>query len=194
MARQEEQARQQKIRQGTQSINSLFGQFDDKFFDKRQKAFIDYARPQLDDQRGDAEKQLTYHLARSHLLDSSVRGEKAADLQKTYDLNAQQIADQARADATGSRNQIEDARANLIATLNATGDATGASNAAMARATALSATPAYSPLSGLFAEFMGGLGQQAAFERANAYSGGQTGARYDTGLFGPRTGAVRVTG
>lgn len=195
-ARADEQKRQAEIRGGTARINSLFdSQFNDDFFNKRRDAFIDYARPQLDDQYGDAQKELTFALARGGLLNSSVRGQKAGDLQQRYDLNAQSLADEAMAEANKARGSVEDARSNLIAMLNATGDAAGASNAAMARATALSQPASYSPLSQLFADFTGTLGTQAALERANYYSGGASGApRYQTGLFAPRSGAVRVSG
>jgi len=193
LAREEEQKRQEKIRQGTSRVNEIFdGQFDDNFFAGRRKAFLDYASPQLNDQYGDASKELTFSLARNGTLDSSVRGQKAGQLQKLFDLNKQQIADQALANEGGSRNAIEDARSNLIATLNATGDAQGAANSALARSSALSQPAAYSPLSNLFADFTSGLGTQAALERANYYSGGQTGVRYQTGLFAPKTGSVQV--
>ena len=42
-----------------------------------------------------------------------------------------------------------------------------------------------------FADFTAGLGTQAALERANYYSGGQTPVRYSTGLFAPKN-AVAV--
>lgn len=191
-ARKDEEKRQAEIRAGTSRVNDIFGQFNDNFYDGRKQAFLDYASPQLEDQYGDAQKQLTFSLARNGTLDSSIRGEKVGDLQKAYDLNKQQIADQALASSTDARNATEDARANLIATLNATGDATGAANAALARSSALSKPAAYSPLTSLFADFTSTLGTQAALERANYYSGGQTGARYSTGLFAPSSGAVKV--
>jgi hypothetical protein len=192
-ARQAEEKRQAEIRAGTTRVNDIFKQFDNGFFDSRQKAFADYANPQLEDQYGDAQKQLTFALARNGTLDSSIRGEKAGELQQSYDLNKQQIADQALASSTEARNATEDARANLIATLNATGDAKGAASAALARSSALSKPAAYSPLTNLFADFTSTLGTQAALERANYYSGGQTGVRYNTGLFAPSSGAVKVS-
>lgn len=192
-ARQDEQERQQRIREGTSSINDTFdSQFNDGFFGNRRKAFLDYASPQLEDQYGDAQKELTFALARNGTLDSSVRGAKTGELQKKYDLNKQMLADQALASETDARNAVEDARSGLIVSLNATGDATGAANSALARASALSKPAAYSPLSQLFADFTGTLGTQAAIERANYYSGGQTGGRYSTGLFAPNSGAVVV--
>lgn len=186
--REDEQARQQRIRQGTGRIDEIFGQFDDDFFGERRKAFTDFATPQLQDQYGDAQKQLTFALARNGTLDSSVRGQKAGELQKEYDLTKQQVADQALASETDARNAVEDSRANLVAMLNSTGDAQGAANMAMNRATALSKPTPFSPLTGLFSSFTQGLGQQAALERANYYSGGATGSRYNTGLFTPGGG------
>lgn len=193
-ARADEAARQKAIREGTTRVNSIFdSQFNDDFFTGRRNAYLNYAGPQVDDQYGDATKKLTFSLARSGLLDSSVRGQKVGELQKTYDLTRQQVGDQALASEGDARNSIEDARANLISTLNATGDTQGAVNSAMTRASVLSKPAAYSPLTNLFADFTSTLGTQAALERANAYSGGQTGVRYNTGLFAPNSGAVKVT-
>lgn len=260
LARQEEQARQQRIRDGTERINSIFdggavgegaisadavfdpdatyynadgsvwspssspnsiadmfgGEsvsdpssqfaelvrsgklfsgvgnrdgFNDDFFHDRRNSFIDYASPQLEQQYRDAGEELTFALARGGLLDSSARGEKAAELQRLYDLNKQKVADDALSFENRSRTAIEDARANLITTLNATGDAEGAANAALARSSALSQPDTYSPLGQLFADFTAGLGVQAAQERAFAASGGSYAPRYDTGLF---SGAGRV--
>lgn len=163
------------------------GGFSDQFYSDRRKAFLDYANPQLDEQYGEANKQLTYSLARSGLLDSSVRAEKGAELQKKYDLNKQQIADQALSYETEARTNVEKARSDLITMLNATGDAEGAASSALARSQALSAPQAFSPLTQLFADFTGGLAQQAGYERANALGGSGVGqpqiGRYNTGLF-----------
>jgi len=173
------------------------GGFDDDFFSGRRQAYLDYASPQLEDQYAQAQKDLTFALTRGGLLDSSVRGDKVAELQKKYDLNKQQIADQAIASETDARNAVESGRADLIGMLNATGDAQGAANSAIARASALSQPAAYSPLTSLFADFTAGLGTQAALERANAYAGTGVGqsqiGRYNTGLFPANPNAIRYT-
>ena len=185
-ARKEEQARQQEIRQGTRRVNNIFdNQFDKPFFREQRRNFIDYANPQLENQYGDAQKELTFSLARGGNLDSSTRGEQVSELQKLYDLNKQKVADDARAYATTARQNVEDARSGLITTLQATGDAQGAANQAISRAGVLSQPPSYNPLTDLFAQFTSGLGTQAALEKANAYSGGQVPVRYNTGLFSP---------
>ena len=195
-ARADEQARQERIRKGTASIGSLFdSQFNDQFFDKRRDAYINYAVPQLDDQFGDAKKQLIFALARSGLLDSSSRGSQTAKLDKRYSLGREEIASKGLAEATGARNSVEDARSNLIAMLKATGDDQGAAQASNARAPALSKPAAYSPLSQIFTDASSALSQQIALERAYALSGGATAApRYSTGLFSSNPGAVVVRG
>lgn len=158
--------------------------FNDDFFKGRREAYSGYATPQLEDQYGDANKELTFALARAGQLNSSARGQKAGELQQLYDLNKQEIGDKALSYETQARTAVEDARGNLISTLNATGDAEGAASSALARSAALTQPAAYSPLGQLFADFTNGLGVQAAQERS--YAAGGPAPRYDTGLFGGR--------
>lgn len=169
---------QGKLYSGTTSK----GGFNDAFFKGRRDAYVNYAMPQLRDQFGKAGKELTFALDRSGLLDSSVRGQKMSELQKLFDTNEQQVKDKALSSETQARTAVEDARANLIATLNATGDAEGAANSALARSTALSQPEAYSPVGQMFTDFTAGLGTQAAAERSFAAGGPKP--TYNTGLFG----------
>lgn len=155
--------------------------FNDDFFNGLKQSYLDYADPQLEDQYGDANKQLTFALARSGNLDSSARAEKQSDLQKLYDTQKRAVADKALGYETSSRNSVEDARANLISTLNATGDQQGAVNSALARSSALSQPPAYDPLGQLFVDFTNGLGIQAAQERSQAAGGPSS--KYNIGLY-----------
>jgi hypothetical protein len=181
-ARRAEDKRQADIRRGTKDINATFdSQFGDKFFNKQGKAYRDYAMPQLETQRADAAKELTFSLARSGLLDSSSRSNLEAELQRTYDLQRQDIADKAQATANQARTSVEDARTNLITTLTATGDAKGAAQGAINRAQTLAQPQAYSPLASLFANFTAGLGTQAAAERS--FNAGGARPTYVTGLF-----------
>ena len=193
-ARADEEARQARIRQGTESINKTFdSQFNDDYFKSRSDSFLNYANPQLNDQYTKAQKELTYALDRSGTLDSSVRAEREAELQKLYETNRRSVADQALGYGSQARNSVEDARAGLISTLNATGDATAASSQAINRAQALSQPDTYSPLAQLFTTFTSTLGQQAANERAGAMSGGAYGGAYNTGLFGTNKKSVQVS-
>lgn len=193
-ARADEEARQARIRAGTQQVDDIFGSnFTPESYTARRTAYTDYATPQLEDQYANAQKELTFALTRGGNLDSSVRGQKVAELEQLYGKNKQQVADQALSYENTARSSAEDARADLIRTLNATGDAEGAASSATNRAQILSAPDQYSPLGNLFTDFTSALGTQAALERANTLSGGAIKPKYNTGLFGTPSGAVRVT-
>lgn len=192
--REQEQARQERIRKGTKSINETFGQFDDTFYDGQKQAYLDYAMPQLEDQRGEAAKDLTFALARSGQLEGSARADLAAQLQKQYDLQAQNVADQALDYRTKAQTNVENARTDLVSTLNATGDAQNAANSAIARASALSQPAAFNPLTSLFADFTGALGTATAAERARQYGWGTNGGTYGASLYGNSGKSVQVQG
>lgn len=168
------------------------GGFNDAYYDGIAQSYLDWANPQLEKQHTDANRSLVYDLARGGKLDSSTRATKGAELQESYDLNQQQIADKALGVKNEAKGSVEDARAALISQLNATGDATGATNAAINRMSALS-QPAgnYSTLANMFADFTGALGTNYAAERAYAASGGASAKGY-TPVFGAKSNAVTV--
>ena len=167
------------------------GQFGDAFYKGRRQSYIDYATPQLDQQHDDANRELTFSLARSGNLQSSARADLASRLQQKYELNKQNIKDQGLSYETQARSAVEDARANLITTLSATGDVEGAANAAIARSKALSQPAAYSPLTQLFTDFTGTLGTQYAQDRSAALGGTTAGG--GVSLNPISSGAVKVT-
>lgn len=190
-ARADEQARQEKIRSGTEQINSLFdGQFNDDFYGARKQSYLDYAMPQLKDQYDDATKQLIFSLDRAGLTDSSMRAEKLSELQKLYDTNTRAVADTGLNYENNARNNVESARSGLISQLNSTADVAGAINSANSRAAALSASDSYSPLGQLFATFTSALGSKMAADRTAALTGGSTGS---TNLFGTNNSAVKTS-
>lgn len=191
-AREDEAGRQREIKRGTKRIDEKFRQFNDGYFKKQRQNFLSYATPQLQDQYGKAQRDLTFALDRSGLSNSSARAQKEGELTKLYDTNKRQVADQALDYESKARNSVEDARTNLIATLVAQGDAGAAANQAVSRAAALSQPQAYSPLADLFTSFTSGLNTQAANERAAAASGGLYKPRYNTGLFNSNN-AVQVS-
>ena len=176
--RAEEEARQGRIREGRKKIDDAFSGFDDKFYGDREKSYLDYATPQLDDQYNDAVSELTLALARSNLLNSSARARKFADLQKQYGIQARGVADKAKEYGSGARKSIEASKADLQSQNMSLADpALIAANAAN-RALALTELPPYSPLGALFVGATEGLATQADLERRNKN-------RYDlSGLFG----------
>ncbi|MVS97889.1 hypothetical protein [Devosia marina] len=188
--RDDEAARQERVRTGTKRIEDMFGdQFDDAFYDKQAQSYLDFANPQLDDQFKNAAKQLTYSLDRRGALDSTSRSSLEADLGKRKALLSTEIKDKANQFKTDAMAGVEGARSDLINTLNATGDVDATVNSANARAKVLSQPVAYSPIAQAFSDFTTALGQQAAAEKAFAYGAGPRPA-VSTGLFGSRPGAV----
>lgn len=192
-----EDIRDGKVKEGEVGTRTHAGQFNDDFFNSIANNYNDFALPQLQEQHSKAADELTYDLARTGNLDSSTRATKGSDLQQAYDLNKQSIADKALGLKNQTKNAVEDARSTVIAQLNATGDADGAAQAALTRASALS-QPAmdFSPLTGLFADFTSGLGNAYAQERAYAASGGAShagGTSFGNAATG-RKGTVAVRG
>lgn len=195
-ARADEQARQQRVRDGTKRIGDIFDtQFNDKFFDGQRQNYVNYATPQLEDQANKAGRELLFSMDRAGQTEGSARAGLAAELEQRTGLQRQKIQDDALSMANQTRSAVEGARGDLVSTLNVTGDAEGAANSALARSTALSQPTSYSPVANLFADFTGALGTQAAAERARHYGGGAGApgaATYPTGLFAPSGSAVQV--
>lgn len=187
----QEALRQGQIAAGTGAINSTFDkQFDPAFFDRIKQSYLDYENPQLDKQYGDAQKQLTYSLARSGNLDSSTRADQTADLAGAYRANQQTLANNAQTAAQTARSNVESSRQSLIQALNSTGDATGAANAAATAAQGLSTPMSYSPLGDMFGGFSSALAQQGSLEKLSAMTNGIYKPTYNTGLFGVPSNAV----
>lgn len=192
-ARADEMARQARIREGTDKVNTMFdSQFTPEFFSGRRQAYLDYATPQLEDQYARTLKNLTYALDRAGTTDSSIRAQKLADLQKLYDTNKRQVADTALGQENAARSNIESSRNSLINQLVATANVENAVNQATNQAKILTAPEPYQPLAQLFSQFATSLGAQADAER-NAYYSNEK-PYYDTGLFKPRSNSVSVTG
>lgn len=193
-ARRAEEERQARIRDGTNKINYVFDrEFNGTgFYADQGTRYREYALPQLDRQYEDAGSELNFDLARRGLTDSSVRADRTADLSELYELNRQDVVDRSRQVAKEARGGVEDARNDLLLTLQSTADAEGAARGALSRASVLSQPEAYSPLEDLFLQFTSGLSTQAALERAYAAGSGQK-PRYSMGIYGPSSSSVQVS-
>jgi hypothetical protein len=185
-ARATEEARQARIRQGLTKIDETFAPFDDTFYDTRKSAFLDYYKPQIDDQLTDAKDRLTFALARNGNLKSTAAGDAAAKLQKQYTDNWASIVSRADADVNNLKSNVSNEKTSLVAQLNATADADRVSNDALSRTQIMYQNrPEYSPLGDIFS----GVGDSISnFAAAN-----QNRAIYDT-YFGNRgtAGSSRV--
>lgn len=181
-ARADEEARQGRIRSGTEDIDRIFGGFDDGFFQTYRDRILALQNPELNRQFGDAKDQLTYALARNGTLKSSMAGERAGDLNRRYDAARGEILAGANDAANGLRGRVSNEKSGLVSLLNSTGDATRASNEALARQQILfQKQPGYSPLGEIFAGAASGVGSYLAGKQnqqiLDTYYGRSTPAR-----------------
>src|SRR5688572_27149346 len=123
MARQAEAKRQANIRTGTDRINSIFADsFKEDTFDGIRDNYSKYAMPDVERQFKDAQNDLTFALTNAGMLDSSVRADKESDLLRQRDEAIRGVGQKSLDYENEARTNIEAARADLIKTLNATGD------------------------------------------------------------------------
>lgn len=169
-ARAREEARQAKIRAGMGSIDQTFSQFDDGYYNQRSKAYLDYNLPQFDQQREKAHRDLTFALARSNNLRSSLATDRYRELREQSDLQRQAIQDGAISLSNQTKADVERNRGDLVSQLNATADPEEAANGALNRASLLSAPPTFTPLQSMFQNVAAGL-DKAANNKANGFQG-----------------------
>lgn len=192
-AKQAEADRQGRITAGTNSVNSSFdSMFSPDFYQGRQNDMIGYFKPQLDDKFADAQKQLTYWLSDRGLLKSSVRGDKTAEAQKTYDTGLRDINSRALDFSNTIKGNVGTARSQLISDVRNSNDPSATATQALSSASDLrssAATPVSSNSAGslgdIFGAFTGALSTQANLERASALSGNTFKPAFNTGLFAP---------
>jgi hypothetical protein len=192
--RADEVARQERIKAGMARINSIFdaqGGFDDAYFAKQGKAYMDYATPQLERSYKRAKDNMIYALSRSGILQSSAAIDKNSELTGEFDQSRLDIANTAQNKSNEARQNVEGVRANIVNQLNATGDDAAAADAALRQARNLNMPQTnFSPLSNLFVNFTQGLSAIGSNARNN-YGGFFGGGR---GLFSNNAGSARVVG
>jgi hypothetical protein len=131
--------------------------FNDDFYAKTYNAQKDYLLPQVDKQFADAQKQLSYALARQGLSASSQAGRLNADLQGQRSLALQDVEDKANTARNTQKGNVENERAELTRLLQQTGDAESTLNMAASRANLLSQAPALEAVGPLFQNATGTL-------------------------------------
>lgn len=194
MARQQradEVARQNRIKSGMAQVASIFdGGFNDAFYKKRADDYTAFAMPQVDRQAKSAHDDLIYALSRSGNLDSSAAIKRNADLNDEVNQQRINIANTGLDQSNALRGQVENARGNVVAELNATGDSSAASASALRNIQNLNQPAGFSPLGNLFASFAQGVSQIGS-NAGNGYGGFSGGGK---SLFSGGGGSQRVVG
>lgn len=151
--RADEVAREARIKSGMGQIATAFAPFNDDYYAKQQQNYVDYAEPQLDTQLANQRKNLIYALARTGNLDSSAANKESNDLTQAGDQQKIAIQNQGLDYANTDRQNVENARSDIVSQLNATGDDTAAAQAAVRQAQNLGMPQGYSALGNMFADF-----------------------------------------
>jgi hypothetical protein len=133
------------------------GGFNPEFYNKAYQAQLDYAKPQVEDQFVEAQRQLNFALRRQGIDASSQAGEKQAQLQAERAKALQNEEIKAQGVKTSLQDQVENERDALVAMLNQTGNAQNVVNSARTRAGALSSAPHYEAVGPLFQNATAGL-------------------------------------
>lgn len=173
-ARAAEEARQARIRAGTDTINQTFEKFDKPYYEGITKASNDYYLPQVDQQYNEARNKLVLALGGRGILNSSEGAKQIGKISEDYNRKRTAYSDQGVNLANDYRGKVEQNRGELLNQLSASADPAAAAASASARADMLTAPPSFSPIGDLFSNLAryGATGIMA--ERAG-YPGFRTG-------------------
>lgn len=169
--RQAEDRRQQNITAGQGEISSLFGQFNDDFYNNRSKSYMDFAMPTLDRQYQDQVRALTANLARTGNLSSSLRGDMMGQLQRQYDAGKLSLSDTANNFANDARANVAKSRAGLMESNARLADPGTVRSMADAQASGLQINPQFQSLSQMISDLSSGV-QTSGARRASTSGGG----------------------
>jgi len=177
--REAEARRQANITAGAGEISSIFGQFDDNFFNRRAQSYSDYALPQLQRQFEEQQRDLLSQLARSGNTQSSVRGDLMGKLQEQFDRQRLAIAERGRSYANEARSNVNAARARLTESNANLADPGTIRTMAQAQAQGLMNDPQYASLGQLITDLASGV-----TGGTSKTTGGQAVELYGSGLDG----------
>lgn len=155
-ARRLENQRQERIDAGMTDIKGVFegdgvNAGVQPVLDQRRAAQEGYYLPQLDTEYAKAKDQTTFALARAGLLNSTAAGEKQADLGDAFALHRGKILGDIDSDIASTATRMQQSRAAIEAALRASGDASAATNQALASAVNFREdSPTLNPIGNIF--------------------------------------------
>ena len=185
VARQAEERRAARIREGTASINTQFDQFGPDFFQGIEQSALDFFNPQLQEQFSDTKEGLVKNLARPGNLTGSVGTRRLGELTEALAKQQAQVGNKARSIGLAAKGDVEGNRAQLIQNLAASADPFAAAQAAAASAASISAPAEFTPLGDVFTKFA----NLATPQISAARQGFQNPA---SGFFGPQTSSASI--
>jgi hypothetical protein len=165
-AREEEEARERRVQEGTQQVRQLFAEnFNGDYYGGIRKAYEDYGRKEVQTQFDEARKQLEYALRRSGMYDSSFGFNKLAKADAELEKRKADITETAMGIEQQRRNEVLDSESAVLGQLASTANLGQANAQASQRIANLNQRPSFSPLGSVFQDFTAGLATQADLER-----------------------------
>ena len=187
LARQQEEERQRRVREGTAKIDEAFAGFTPEYYEGVSKAHDGFYMPQLDRQYKAARDKLTYSLADSGGLDSTAGGKRYGDLTADYGMQRQNIADRGIAAQQDLRGSVEQNRGELVRQLETGSSIESVAGRAASDAKLKSAPQPYSPLGDLFAQWTGTAANNVALQREGYQGMRMPGAAVSSGKSSVKT-------
>lgn len=130
--------------------NKTFQGFDQSFFDKRQKAYEDFANPELNQQYANNRNNLVYSLANRGLSNSSFGNAQGSLLARDLQKGRQGIVDTGIQQVQDLKRGLESTRQQAISQLYQTGNPSQAVNSAISLSQNTTAPSPFAPLANAF--------------------------------------------
>jgi hypothetical protein len=155
------------------------------YLDDRRRTMLDYYKPELQQQYGDASDQLKYGLARAGQTLSTEGAESRGDLTNQFDSRQTEMLSRVDGDIANTRSRFEKTRSNLEDMLLSSGDAARVANRSLTSLDTLrQEQPQIDPLGDVFAN---------ALSAYSSYGRGQTQGRV-AGIYDQPSITSRVSG
>ncbi len=187
----EEAARKERITQGQAKIDENFGQFDQAYYDRLNKDYLEYYNPLIDRQYDDTRQKLIYGLAEAGGLESTAGTKQIADLLEGLNQRRGEIAQQGQSAVDQRRAEIEATKSDLYNMNRSAADPSSAGTQALARAGTFNGGLETSPLGDLFSSFLTNLGGYMGGRQKNNMGGGGGFSPGGGNPSGSGTGTVR---
>lgn len=127
-----------------------FEGFQPSFYDEREKAYLDYAMPQLGEQYRSNRDAILYGLANRGVLGGSVQNKAASDLNRATGRAKQTLADTAIGQSQELKKSVEQARQDAIAKLYTSGRPSETVQSVISTAGGFRAPSTFAPVIDLF--------------------------------------------
>lgn len=150
-ARQEEERRQGRIKEGRTAIDDRFKGFDPNFYAGRRNDFIAHGEPQLQTHFKNAARAIQTNLARRGLLQSSAAARSLGDLTRQRAIAEGNLSGAADDYVSTLKGDVEQQKQNLFGLLTSSADPSAAAQNAQNASAALASRPAFQPLGNIFA-------------------------------------------